>query len=150
MFKLNYEDDIIVIIEIVGKEYHMTANLENELYISMKPNKLYPLVTIASIDPETLKKTVESLADNKDTQAIKAINYNGKMSILEGNYELLAANILNKENVAVEIIDRNNIPFWNIDENLEDTLQAVGISTLYDFEAIGGFTYDEYSAEYMR
>ncbi len=150
MFKLYYEDDIMVIIEIVGKEYHMTANLGNELYIQMKPNKLYPLVTIASIDPETLKKTVESLADNKDTQAIKAINYNGKMFILEGNYELLAANILNKESVDVEIIDRNNIPFWNIDENLEDTLQAVGISTLYDFEAIGGFTYDEYPAEYMR
>lgn len=150
LFKLYYEDDIMVIIEIVGKEYHMTANLGNELYIQMKPNKLYPLVTIASIDPETLKKTVESLADNKDTQAIKAINYNGKMFILEGNYELLAANILNKESVDVEIIDRNNIPFWNIDENLEDTLQAVGISTLYDFEAIGGFTYDEYPAEYMR
>ncbi len=61
------------------------------------------------------------------------------MYLLDGSYEMLAANILNK-NMDVEIIDRTDITFWKIDENIEETLQAIGISTLYDFEVIGGFT----------
>ena len=128
----------------------MLINVGTEMYIKMKPNKLYPLTTIVSVMPQTLQKTIELLTENIDVHTIKSFIYNGNMYMLDGNYEMLAANILNKENVDVEIIDRNGIPFWNIDGNLEETLQAIGISTLYDFEAIGGFTYEEYPAEYRR
>ena len=128
----------------------MLKNARTEIYIKVKPNKLYPLTTIASVEPQTLQKTVELLTKNIDIHTIKSFVYNGNMYMLDGSYEMLAANILNKKNVDVEIIDRTDITFWSVDENIEETLQAIGISTLYDFEAIGGFTYDNYPAEYKR
>lgn len=128
----------------------MLKNARTEVYIKVKPNKLYPLTTIASVEPQTLQKTIELLTKNIDIHTIKSFVYNGNMYMLDGSYEMLAANILNKENVDVEIVDRTDIVFWNIDENIEETLQAIGISTLYDFETIGGFTYDNYPAEYKR
>lgn len=128
----------------------MLKNVRTEMYIKVKPNKLYPLTTIASVEPQTLQKTIELLKKNIDIHTIKSFVYNGNMYMLDGSYEMLAANILNKKNVDVEIIDRTGITFWNIDENIEETLQAIGISTLYDFEAIGGFTYDNYPAEYRK
>ncbi|MDE6530238.1 MAG: hypothetical protein K2K96_05620 [Lachnospiraceae bacterium] len=126
----------------------MSKSIGTEMYIKVKPNKLYPLTTIDSVVPHTLQKTVELLTENIDIHTIKSFVYNGNMYMLDGSYEMLAANILNKENVDVEIIDRTNIPFWNIDENIEKILQAIGISALYDFEAIGEFTYENYPAEY--
>lgn len=128
----------------------MLKNARTKIYIKVKPNKLYPLTTIASVEPQTLQKTVELLTKNIDIHTIKSFVYNGNMYMLDGSYEMLAANILNKKNVDVEIIDRTDITFWSVDENIEETLQAIGISTLYDFEAIGGFTYDNYPAEYKR
>lgn len=128
----------------------MLKTVGTEMYIKVKPNKLYPLTTIASVAPQTLQKTVKLLTENIDIHTIKSFIYNGNMYMLDGSYEMLAANILNKEDVDVEIIDRTGIPFWNIDENIEKTLQAIGISALYDFEAIGGFTYENYPAEYKR
>lgn len=128
----------------------MLENAGSEMYIKVKPNKLYPLTTIASVNPQTLQKTVELLTKNVNIHTIKSFIYNGNMYMLDGSYEMLAANILNKENVDVEIVDKADISFWNIDENIEETLQAIGISALYDFEAIGGFTYENYPAEYKR
>lgn len=87
---------------------------------------------------------------NIDIYTIKSFVYNENMYTLSGNYEMLAANIINRQYVDVEIIDRRDIPFWNIDDNLEENLRAISISTLHDFEAIGGFTYEEYPVEYKR
>lgn len=128
----------------------MLKNTRTEMCIKVKPNKLYPLTTIASLEPQILQKTIELLTKNIDIHTIKSFVYNGNMYILDGSYEMLAANILNKENVDVKIVDRKDIAFWNTDENVEETLQSISVSALYDFETIGGFSYDDYPAEYKR
>lgn len=128
----------------------MLKNTGTEMNIKVNPNKLYPLTTIASLVPQTLQRTVELLEKNIDIKTIKTFIYNGNMYMLDGYYEMLAANILNKENVNVEVIDRRGTSFWSNDENLVENLQAIGMSALYDFEAIGGFTYEKYPQEYRR
>lgn len=114
-------------------ERNMIEDVKIEGCTKVSPNKLYPLTTIASIVPHTLQFV-----------------YNGNMYMMDGNYEMLAANIINKESVDVEVMDRTELPFWNIDENIKDTLQAVSISALYDFEAVGGFMYEDYPIEHKR
>lgn len=118
--------------------------------LKMEPYKLYPLTTIASIDPVILQKVTKCVKQDTDIVAIKAIEFNGNTYVLEGYYEILAANILNIKSVPVEFVDRKNLPFWNDDKNIEETLKAIGISTLYDFETIGGFVYEKYPLEYRR
>lgn len=128
----------------------MAKDAGTEIYIKTKPNRLYPLTAITSVEPETLQKMIKLLAENIDVHSIKSFIYKGNMYMIDGDYEMLAANILNKKSVDVEIVDRKDIPFWNVDRNLEENLHAIGISALFDFETIGGFTYDKYPVEYKR
>ena len=67
---------------------------------------------------------------------------------MKGHHVVLAAAMSDIEKIAVEIVDRSKLPFWKSDENVKETLKSVGISTLYDFEAIGGFTYLSYPNYY--
>lgn len=140
----------MVLMSECERNYDMLKNARTGMYIKMEPNKLYPLSAIASVEPKILQRMVKLLAENADIYSIKSFVYKGNMYMIDGNYEMLAANILNKKSVDVEIVERKDIPFWNIDKNLEENLQAIGISTLYDFETVGGFTYDKYPAEYKR
>lgn len=126
----------------------MSENIEKRTYIKMKPNMLYPLTAISSVEPAILRNMIKLLSENVEIHSIKSFDYNGNMYMLDGDYEMLAANILNKRSVDVEIVDRKNIPFWNVDKNLEENLHAIGVSALFDFEAVGGFTYDKYPKEY--
>ena len=52
--------------------------------------------------------------------------------------------------ICVEIVDNKQYSFWNNDENIIDTLRSIGMSTLYDFEAVGGFTYPQYPDYYKK
>lgn len=128
----------------------MPKSARMQTHIKTKPNMLYPLTAIASVEPEMLQKMVRLLSENVEVHSIKSFVYKGNMYLLDGDYEMLAANILNKKSVEVEIVDRKGIPFWNVDRNLEENLQAIGVSALFDFEAVGGFTYDKYPKEYKR
>lgn len=92
----------------------MLKNTGTEMYLKVKPNKLYPLTSIASVEPQKLQETIELLAKNIDIHTIKSFVYNGNIYMSNGNYEMLAENVLNKENVDVEIVDRSNIAFWNM------------------------------------
>lgn len=116
----------------------------------VKPNCLYPVVTLQSIDPQTLSQVVESMKGGMETVPVKVICYKNYYFILEGNYEMLAANIIQKQSIPIEIFDRSKIGFWNKDENVEEQLRIIGMNALYDFEGIGGFTYGEYPLLYKR
>lgn len=116
----------------------------------VNPQKLYPLVTIESLDPKKLDNTVSMMNSGKIMRSIEVIVYEGYYFILEGNYEMLAANILKMPLVDVEIIDRKKMEFWKNDLNLENQLQCIGMNAVYDFEGIGGFEYDECPVWYRR
>lgn len=106
-------------------------------------------MSFSSINPDTLRETVDNMAQGANG-LIQVIEYKGYMYILEGNYEMLAANILGKEKVEIEIVESKELPFWGKEENILSNIEAINISTLYDFEAVGEFSYDDYPPYYGR
>lgn len=118
--------------------------------MQVKPNSLYPVVTLESINPQILNQVIESMREEMKIASIKVICYKGYYFILEGNYEMLAANIIRLQSIFIEILDRSKIGFWDKDENVEEQLKTIGMNALYDFEAVGKFTYSEYPKLYKR
>lgn len=114
----------------------------------VKPNDLYPVVTLESFDPQILDKVVEDMKKGIKVAPVKVIRYEGHYFVLEGNYEMLAANIMKEQGIEIEIVNRLDLNFWNKEENIKSQLKAVGMNALYDFESIGRFTYSEYPSLY--
>lgn len=114
------------------------------------PNRLYPLVSFSTIDPEMLEDVTNAMKQGIEIEPIKILQYAGEMFVLEGNYEMLAANILKWPEVEIEVVDREALSFWKNEENLLDNIKSISISTLYDFEGVGGFVYDSYPPYYRR
>ena len=118
--------------------------------MQVKPSSLYPVVPLESINPQILNQVIESMRKEMKIASIKVISYKGYFFILEGNYEMLAANIIRLQSIFIEILDRSKISFWDKDENVEEQLRTIGMNALYDFEAVGKFTYSEYPKLYKR
>lgn len=116
----------------------------------VRPDNLYPVATIESIDPLVLNKVKECVRNGEKLSPIKVICYDGYYFILEGNYEMLAANIMRQPEIEIEILNRLELDFWNKDENIKEQLKIVGMNTLHDFEGIGGFIYAKYPELYKR
>lgn len=110
--------------------------------------ELYPMVTIESINPNTLDRVVDKMKNEGTMPIIEVIDFKGYYIIVNGNCEMLAANILGKEQVEVEILSVKREKCWISEESIQKQLDAVGMNALYDFEAIGGFEYSEYPAFY--
>lgn len=114
------------------------------------PKLLYPMVGIESLDPKTLERTVCKMKENQEIPPIKVSELHGYYIILKGNYEVLAANIIGKESINIEIVPWNEQKNWISEKTLIEQLQAVGMNALYDFEALGGFKYSEYPTFYNK
>lgn len=115
---------------------------------SVSPKVLYPMTTIESINPDTLKRTVYEIKNRESMPIIQVIKFRGYYIILNGNYEMIAANIVEKPQVNVEIVPWEQQDNWLSEENITEQLAAVGMNALYDFEALGGFKYPEYPVFY--
>lgn len=126
------------------------CELEDYRVISVSPTELYPVTKLELCDPQTLQRAIDKMKNNNDPVTIRGIEYKGNIYILDGQCEMLAANILDKTAVTVELLDRKQIPFWCSDKTLQETLRTLGTSTLHDFEAVGRFTYEKYPLEYRR
>lgn len=111
---------------------------------SVSPKILYPMETIESIDPNTLDRVIQEMKNGMNNPPIRVIDFKGYYIILNGNYEMLAANIVGKLQVNVEIVPWHNQGNWLSEERIEKQLKIVGMNALYDFEALGGFEYPEY------
>lgn len=79
---------------------------------------------------------------------IQVIEFGGYYFIWNGNYEMIAANMVGKLQVDVEIIPLEQQNSWLSEEGIEEQLKTVGMNALYDFEALGGFKYPEYPVFY--
>lgn len=115
---------------------------------SVSPSSLYPIVTIESIDPEILKKVIGSMEMGIESAPVKVMDYEGYYFILDGEYEMLAANIVHKKTIDIEIVNRFELKFWSKEENIKEQLKTVGMNALYDFEGIGDFKYMKYPIFY--
>lgn len=115
---------------------------------TVNPKSLYPMVTIESIDPDTLKRIVKETKSGAEIPPVKVVEFKGYYFIWEGNYEMLAANMAGKDEIDIEVITWHQQKNWLSEENLEKQIKAVGKNAVYDFEALGGFKYSEYPAFY--
>ena len=73
----------------------------------ISPTVLYPMTTIDSINPETLKRVTQEARNGGEIPTIKVLEFEKQLSI-------------------------------------------IGMNALYDIEALGGFTYNEYPAFYKK
>lgn len=120
--------------------------MKNEIMIS--PQNLYPTEGLHSIQNEKLQLYAREYRNNLNMKKPLVFMFDNEYYILKGHHLVLAAIIAGVKEVAVRVVDNKEYPFWNKDENIIDTLSSIGISTLYDFEAIGGFTYKKYPDYY--
>ncbi|HJD48451.1 MAG TPA: hypothetical protein H9909_16545 [Candidatus Mediterraneibacter norfolkensis] len=115
---------------------------------SVDPKILYPMTTIEFINPDTLQHLVREVKNGMSLPTIKVIDFKGYYIIYDEEYSMLAANIIGKEQVDIEILSGIQTASWLSEESLEKELKAVGLNALYDFEALGGFKYSEYPVFY--
>lgn len=115
---------------------------------SVSPKVLYPMTTIESINPDTLERVTRDIKNGADMPIIRVIGFKGYYIIWDGDYEMIAANIIGKSKVNVEVVPLEQQNSWISEENIAEQLAAVGMNALYDFEALGGFNYSEYPSFY--
>lgn len=117
--------------------------------VEASPNQLYPLESSVCVNAETLNKAVEQIKQGKELM-VTALKSAGILYLLEGTYEMLAANILRIPRIKVAIMDVSNTPFWKEEGRLREVVSSISVASLYDYEAIGGFKYEMYPSEYRR
>lgn len=110
----------------------------------INPTKLYPTVTLESILNDNITFFMDKFKKNEPIVPIMTYNYNGNYYIIDGHHRMLAANICEKDEVDIIELERDELPNWCESRVFESTLNGLGMRTIYDFEAIGKFSYEEY------
>lgn len=116
----------------------------------ISPKKLYPTESLFSIEENKILFYMECFKENIVTEDIKAFLFGGNYYILKGHHKMLAANRIQLSEIAVNVIDISTNTFWGKQENIVDNFRAIGMTALYDFEAAGGFVYDNYPSYYGK
>lgn len=121
--------------------------MNNQKLIS--PRELYPTESFVFIRNDELQFYIKEFKMNKEHMVKPLVFYfENNYYILKGHHVVLAAAMINIEELVVEVVDRTQLSFWENDDNVKETLKSIGLSTLYDFETIGGFTYQSYPDYY--
>ena len=123
--------------------------MKNDI-IYVSPKELYPTESMFSISNKKLQACIEILKEEKDSLVVTVFSFENVLYILEGHHIVLASILINLDKINVQMVNRNEIAFWNKEENVRNHLKNVGMSTLYDFETIGNFKYGFYPEYYKR
>lgn len=121
---------------------------QKEFMISV--NELYPTESLASISPNRIAKLRELISKDGSNTEIIVIEYNNNYYVVRGHHQWLAASGMGIDKVRVFLVDYHDLSFFSKPSNIEKTLSSIGLSTLYDFEAIGGISYSEYPCLYSK
>ena len=114
----------------------------------VSPRKLYPTVSLTSIEENKILFYVECIKDGIMIEGIEAFLFKDNYFILRGHHKMLAANRLQLPEVLVDIVELPHNTIWDDSNNIIENIRAIGMTALYDFEAVGGFTYEDYSFFY--
>lgn len=118
---------------------------------NLSPKCLYPTEGIFDIDSERINNFHEAYKCGRGQQVdIIVIRYDGELYIYEGHEQVVAATNFGAKEVKVIEIDRAQLKYWSNDEQFISTLQAIGRTAVYDFEAIGAFKYEKYPMFYNK
>lgn len=117
----------------------------------ISPQKLYPTVGISSIEQDLIRECKRFYEEqDKQKKDIIVFSFDDVYYIYEGHEQVLAATNCECKTVEVLEIDRANLACWSKTEDLLFALQAIGMTALYDFEAIGAFSYKDYPKYYKK
>lgn len=114
----------------------------------ISPKKLYPTENLFSIEENKIKFYMECFKENVEIEDIEVFCFDGDYYILKGHHKMLAANRLQLFEISVNVVDILQYNYWRQQENIIANSKALGLTTLYDFEAAGGFLYDKYPKYY--
>lgn len=110
---------------------------------------LYPTETIAAINDNSVEQCYKANTSGQGQICeVLVVRYDDCLYIYEGHEQVIAAANFNFKELEVVEIDRGTIKFWADDEAFVNTLYDVGITAVYDFEAVGGFHYESYPKYY--
>ena len=109
-------------------------------------NKLYPTESLVFIEPESIKRIATMITDTE----IIVFLFESHYYIFKGHDQLMAAAFLQASKVRVFLVDYKELPFFCDEKNIKSTLKSIGMSTIFDFEGICGFTYPEYPEYYRK
>lgn len=116
----------------------------------ISPQKLFPTVSLESISNDTIHFFMEKFRREEEVVPVQVYQFGNHYYIIDGHHRMLAANICGMKEINVIELGRNEVPNWCQQERLINMLNRLGMRTIYDFEAIGAFTYDEYPQYYMN
>lgn len=116
----------------------------------INPKKLFPTVTLESILNDNIHFFINKFKKDEDVLPIIVYQYDDHYFIIDGHHRMLASVISNKSEVEVIVLEKDELPNWCESNIFESTLNSLGMRTIYDFEAIGDFSYDEYPKFYKN
>lgn len=112
------------------------------------PQELYPTESFATIKNDILQVYIKQYENGNIVDKPLVFLFDNNYYILKGHHLVLAAIMSRVKELCVEVVDNKEYSFWNSEENIKENLKSVGMRTLYDFETIGGFTYQTYPLYY--
>lgn len=114
------------------------------------PQLLYPTETIAAIDDKRVKQCYDAYVSGKGQICdVLVVQYEDCFYIYAGHEQVIAAVNFDFKELEVIEIDRNTLRFWADANAFVNTLRDIGITAVYDFEAVGGFRYETYPSYYI-
>lgn len=116
----------------------------------INPKKLFPTVTLESISNDNINFFIDKFCKNETVLPIMVYQYDAHYYIIDGHHRMLASIISKKSEIDVIVLENDELPNWCERNLFESTLNSLGMRTIYDFEAIGDFSYDEYPPFYMN
>lgn len=117
--------------------------------ILLSPMSLYPTQRIRDISQTQLAKYISL---NKDKNAFPPVSISIMDSyhfIIDGHHRVLSALVNKLPIIRCELAHDRVSPVFSAETALKEQLSHCGVSTLYDFETIGNFTYASYPAFYQ-
>lgn len=122
--------------------------LKKEMLIS--PERLYPTESLVFIKNDVLQMYFNAYKNGIELEKPLVFLFDDNYYIYEGHHLVLAAIMAKIKEICVQVVELKENSFWGNEENIKDTLKSVGMTTLFDFEAIGDFTYQTYPSYYSR
>lgn len=116
--------------------------------MQISPKDLFPTQSVNSIEENEIIFLMECLKNKNEVPIIKVLQFDGDYYIIEGHHLMLALNRLEIGEIDVQVISPPPNTFWGIRENIIENLGAIGLTALYDFEAIGNFSFSKYPCWY--
>lgn len=114
------------------------------------PRKLFPTVSLESISNDNILFFLNKLEKKEDIMPVMVYYYEDNYYIIDGHHRMLSTVIYGKEEIEIVELQKSELPNWWTEKLFEDTLSSLGMRTIYDFEAIGNFSYYEYPYFYKR